>query len=426
MTLTNKKSPESSLLLDFVCAQNCCLGILGIERPLKRSQHNSPKQHQFPSTKAFAAINSMSRQNLIPGKSDYDQDDVLISKILNGVEEGEPLDFENIGDTVGKLPNAVDYEDISDDDLLPDEESPSLSGTSQDVDETSGENLANFMNEGEEGTEGNGLDGGLDYLFGDSELIDDTMISETGTLGIGLSAGDLHNGSPSSTRTTADEEMFASSPDTVSSVGADVEILEQVRPKQLTQEDLAKQYFPDFSPHKTLSFISLFKSKPTTLATPHFERPKVCVPRKPKFEMAADDQGRFLKAFCEVSRRNGVIIIRREVEDIEVDAKENIENESSDIKFERDLILACEDWDSKVDAMMTTPPPSPRQKRAYSEETEEVGTHYSRSEKVSSRNTTLCGPQLKPMVYSASNPQTILSIISQTRGWTKMPSSMVT
>lgn len=330
------------------------------------------------------AINSMSCKNSIPDESNHDQDDILINKILNGVEEGEQLDFENIGDTIGKLPNAVDYEDISDDDFLPDEESPSLSGTAQGVDETSDKNPADLMKEGGEETEGNGLNDGLDDLFGDSELIYDTMVSETDALDIELSAEGLHYGFSSSTRTTTDEEMLASPPDTVSTVGPDVDILDQVRSKQPTQQDLVKQYFPDFSPHKTLSFISLFKSKPTTLAVPHFERPKACVPRRLKFEMAADDQGNFLKAASEVPRRDrGVIVVRQEVEDMEVDAKENIQNGSPDIKFERDLILACEDWDSKVDAMMATPPPSPGQKRAYSAKAEEVGTRYSRPEKVS-------------------------------------------
>lgn len=357
----------------------------------------------------------MSRQNTVPGESDADeQDDVLISKILNGVEEGEPLDFENIGDTVGKLPDAVDYEDISDDDFLPDEDPPSLSGTAWGLGEAHGENFADIMMEGGEGN-------GLDDLFGDSEPIDGTMVS--GTLDVEFSVEDLHDGSSSSIRATTDEEMPASSPDTVSSVGPDLEILGQVRLKQPTQQDLVKQYFPDFSPHKTLSFISLFKSKPTTLAIPHFERPKACVPRKLRFEMAADDQGRFLKALGDVPIiGRGVIMVQQEVEDIEVDAEENI-----DIKFERDIILACEDWDSKVDAMMATPPPSPREKRAYSEEASEVGTSYSRPEKVGSQNVTDCSlPQLKSMAYSALNPQTILSIISQTHGWTKMPFLMVT
>lgn len=335
----------------------------------------------IPRHKALAAINSMSCQNTVPSEPDADeQDDVLINKILNGVEEGEPFDFENICDTVGKLPDAVDYEDISDDDFLPDEDSPNLSGTARGVDEASDENLADLMVEGE--GEGNGLDDGLDDLFGDSELIGGTIVSEA--LGIGLSVGDLHNNSSSSTRTTTDEEMPAS-PDTVSSIDPDLEMLGQVCLKQPTQQDLAKQYFPDFSPHKTLSFISLFKSKPTTLAIPHFERPKVCVPRKTKFEMAVDDQGRFLKALSEVPTvGRGVIIVQPEVEDMEVYAEKKI-----DMKFERDLILACDDWDRKVDDMMATPPPSPRGKRAYSEEAGEVGT---RPEKVSSRNTTKYSP----------------------------------
>lgn len=361
----------------------------------------------------------MSCQNAVPGKPDADeQDDVLINKILNGVEEGEPFDFENICDTVGKLPDAVDYEDISDDDFLPDEDSPNLSGTAQGVDETSDENLADLMMEG--GGEGNGLDDGLDDLFGDSELIGDTMVSEA--LDIGLSVGNLHDSSSSSTRTTTDEEM-PTSPDTVSSVGPDLEMLGRVRLKQPTKQDLAKQYFPDFSPHKTLSFISLFKSKPTTLAIPHFARPKVCVPRKIKFEMAVDDQGRFLKALSEAPMVDrGVIMVQSEVEDTEV-----YEEEKIDINFERDLILACDDWDRKIDEMMATPPPSPRGKRAYSEEAGEVGTRYSRPEKVSSRNITKYSPtQLKLMTYSASNPQIISLIISQIHGWTKTLSLMVT
>lgn len=342
--------------------------------------HNACEKHQFSATGHQATV-TMPRQNSASGESDYDQDDILINKILNGAEEGEPLDFENIGDTVGKVDDAVDYENISDDDLLPDEESPGPSGAIRDPGETSDGDISDFMKEGEEGA-GGFSEGDLDDLFGDSDLVDDKVELETEALDIDFLLGDLQDGISPSILAAADEEMLDSQ-DSAPPVDMDVEMVSPIRPKQLRPQDLVKQYFPDFAPHKILSFISLFQSKPTTLSIPHFDPPAVCVPTK-KLEMAADDRGCFLGALTKISGESrGVIVIPREAEGMELDARENIENMSQEIAFERDLVLACEDWDSKVDAMMATPPASPKQKRTYNAEIGEDITHGSCSNKVS-------------------------------------------
>lgn len=325
------------------------------------------------------AINTI-RLDSDPDGSNYDQDDVLINKILNGAETGEPLDFENIGDTVGKADDAVDYENISDDDLLPDEESQSLSGVAKGANGTSDGDLSDFMRESEEGAGEPSSGYNLDDLFGDSELIDDSVEPEAGVFGIELPIGDLRSGISPSAMAIVDE-ILASSP-TGTSVDLDVEMLDQFHPEQPAPEDLVKQYFPDFSPHKILSFISLFKPKHTTLSVPHFDPPTVCVPKR-KLEMAVDDRSYFLKTLNETSwGSKGVITISQAVENMGEDAQEIKEDVSQDIIFEKDLALVCEDWDSKLDAMMATPPPSPKRKRPYEGGVEEVGNCDSRPGKV--------------------------------------------
>lgn len=319
------------------------------------------------SIKATMATKAMSCQSQISSESDYNQDDFLINGILNGgTIPGEvPADF-SFGDTVGKIDDAVDYEDISDGDLLPDEEFPSLLDTTRGVGGTSNGDLCNTTEE----VEGSELNIDFDDLFGDLELMNNTVVSDAGDLDMELTVEDLHDGTSSSTVAAADEQMLSFPRDNTSRDDSDAEVSSQINRKEPTTQDLVKRYFPDFEPHKILSFSSLFKPKPTALSIPFFKPPKVCVPTKANLEMAADDQSYFIKAMAAGSFRvltdERVIVIPRQTSDMKLDGDEECtKNGFRDMFFEKDLVLACDDWESRLDTMMMTPPQSPKLKRAH-------------------------------------------------------------
>lgn len=317
-----------------------------------------------------------------------DDDDALINGILNGdaLAGDVPGDF-SFGDTVGKVADAVDYEDISDDDLLPEEEEPVNNSTNNNIEandtqldeeDAEGDELFDLMNEGEAPSAALGDE--LDDLFGDMDALDDSgggggeldmdMSLDFGGVdvpasgsgsggGIGAS-GKLYDDEAAKTGATLFKDIdFGMSPG---------EMMESTR----TEQELVKQYFPDFEPHKILSFNSLFKSKPATLSTTLPKAPKICVPTKINFEMAPDDSVIFSKGAVGIKgyierddeRRGRIIIIPPQIEEIETDdeqeeEKPDPEEAKKDASFERDLVLACDDWDSKIEAILATPPPSP-------------------------------------------------------------------
>lgn len=334
-----------------------------------------------------------------PPTAEYPDDDALISGILNGdaIAGDVPGDF-NFGDTVGKVDDAIDYEDISDDDLPGEEETTSKrdGGVGVDADD----DIFDLMNEGEPGGGCGALGDELDDLFGDMsdppvviggdldmdlpmqmglDFADGTVVPLVSLDGVPV--GDGQGG-------------FFRDIDFGMVTGGVVLGGERSEP---TPQELVKQYFPDFEPHKILSFNSLFKSKPATLSTTLGKLPRVCVPTKINLEMAMDDQTLFSKATTTVGkthperRGKGVVIIPPVIEEVESDdedLKVDGEDAGRDASFERDLVLACDDWDSKIDAILATPPPSPvRPKREYEEgdvefRLVEVHAEESRPEKV--------------------------------------------
>lgn len=343
-----------------------------------------------------------------PSLEAYDEappdDDALISGILNGdaIAGDVPGDF-SFGDTVGKVDDAVDYEDISDDDLPPDEEpaSATVNAAGGEADaEGDDDDLFDLMNEGEGGATSGALGDELDDLFGDMDPMSDPVASGAGVgdldmdlpMGMNLDFGDgslpslsvegvpmdggqlmLPSGSQGSPFFR--EIDFGMSPSGLGDILGD-----QIQRSEPTPQDLVKQYFPDFEPHKILSFNSLFKSKPATLSTTLGKPPKVCVPTKINLEMAPDDATIFSKATPVAGKGiapregRGVIVIPPQVEELGSDDEDeeeqrNREDALRDASFERDLVLACDDWDSKIDAILATPPPSPVQpKREFDDD----------------------------------------------------------
>lgn len=336
-------------------------------------------------------ITTLNTRPKSPLTAEYPDDDALISGILNGdaIAGDVPGDF-NFGDTVGKVDDAIDYEDISDDDLPGEEETTLKRDGGMGADADADDDLFDLMNEGEVGGGGCGGGGGggalgdeLDDLFGD--MSDPPAAAVGGGLDMdlpmdmsldfadgmvvplvsvdGVPVGDGGQGG------FFREIDFGMGPGGVVLGG---------QRSEPTPQELVKQYFPDFEPHKILSFNSLFKSKPATLSTTLGKPPRVCVPTKINLEMAVDDQTLFSKATTAVGKTHverkgrGVVIIPPAIEEIESDdedLKADGDDTGKDASFERDLVLACDDWDSKIDAILATPPPSPvRPKREYDED----------------------------------------------------------
>lgn len=341
-----------------------------------------------------------------PPTAEYPDDDALISGILNGdaIAGDVPGDF-NFGDTVGKVDDAIDYEDISDDDLPGEEESNSKRDGGVDAD--ADDDIFDLMNEGGEAGGGGGgggcgaLGDELDDLFGD---MSDPPVVIGGELDMDLP---MEMGLDFADGTVVPLVSLDGVPVGDGGQGGffrDIDfgmvpggVVLGGQRSEPTPQELVKQYFPDFEPHKILSFNSLFKSKPATLSTTLGKLPRVCVPTKINLEMAVDDQTLFSKATTTVGKthveRNGrgVVIIPPVIEEVESDdedLKADGEDAGRDTSFERDLVLACDDWDSKIDAILATPPPSPVQpKREYDEDDAELGlvevhTEESRPEKV--------------------------------------------
>jgi len=291
-------------------------------------------------------------------------DDKLISTIINGDNFAADAvgDSFSFGDTVGKVDDAVDYEDISDDDLPSEEDVPSKLATAADDNDEDmdlgGDLLAGIADE--DGGDGKEMD--FDDLFGDmsGEIMNDP-VGPTSNVGLtDLDSFGLGNDALTS-------EVSGTGSDDLFSGGMDYSMQDIAIggiPIQ-NPEDLARQYFPDFKPHSILSFSTLFKAKPGTLQTGPQKVPKVCVPTKIHVEMAPDENTLFNKATSAThkgttSRARGIITITPPIEEHENEDEEmDHGKEGVDPIFERDLEIACCDWDSKLEAAMVTPPPSP-------------------------------------------------------------------
>ncbi|KAL7273610.1 hypothetical protein RUND412_003514 [Rhizina undulata] len=310
-------------------------------------------------------------------EASYDdaQDDALISNILNGIEGEIPGDF-NFGDTVGKADDAMDFEDISDDDLPDDEEATTgNAGAMDDVDAARDDMLDELIREGGEGT-GLGGNDELDDLFGDMGPMSDSAVPAAGVLELddidfeegAVPGARLNTQLDKSRISPIDDDDLLRSVDFDGDTDMDGELEEPaLKPHEPTPQELVKQYFPDFEPNKILSFSSLFRPKPATLSIALPKPPKVLVPTKVSVEMAPDDQVFFNRPLTSAKghiNNNGkrVVVIPPPVEESDFD--EDATNAEVDgfklpESLEKDLFMACDDWESKLETMMATPPPTP-------------------------------------------------------------------
>ena len=309
-----------------------------------------------------------------PEEYDASKDDEIINKLLSGDPTGN-LDVIGYGDTVGKVDGAVDYEDISDDDL-PSEE-----------DATNSRNKVQGGATGDDGGAAAGRDE-FDDLFGDMDEPPfggaDSVMVDPGALdvdmGLDFSAEhgvdiDIPDDAQLMVPTASQESLFRNI-----DFGAAPPEPEVVR-KEPTREELLKLYFPDFKPHSILSFNEIFKPKPATLSVIPPKTPKALIPTKLSVEYLPDDEALFMKptstrAVTREDRRGTVVVspIEGEGSDLEEEDGDEVVDFANMTEFDKRLMMACNDWESKVDEIMerddTTPPGSPR-RRPYDQIEEE-------------------------------------------------------
>jgi hypothetical protein len=308
------------------------------------------------------------------------QDDELIAKLLNPTDEA---DIEQLGgaefrfgDTVGKVADAVDYEDISDDDLPSEEERPGGGKDDEDDAMGLGKELQGELPEGEGS-------GGMDFgeLFGEMDD-DDNLIGESVPNGNfeDLNGFDLP-GPVDNLR--SDDRTRASSVDSdiLRSYGMSDDFTMDEAPVVQDPVKLAQQYYPNFEPHAILSFSTIFNPKPGTLQTGPQKVPKACLPTKVNIEMATDEVALFNKQTSASNKgmtathSKGIVAIPQQVKE-EPEEDEDVEDRDAekDPMFERDLELACCDWERKLEEAMNTPPSSPpRGRDEFDEGVTEIG-----------------------------------------------------
>jgi transcription initiation factor TFIID subunit 1 len=288
----------------------------------------------------------------------------------------------SFGDTTGKVDDAVDYEDISDDDLPSEDEATNRAGGVGDDD--GGDILADLAKqEGEDDAMGE-----YDDLFGEMEPMSDQVAPAT-DLNIAIN-GDMsfdfddRTAAAAATAAEDDDDLFRGF-----DFGNEMAMPqpEQIQQQNFSPEELAMQYFPTFKPNSSLSFISLFLNKTASLQKAPQKIPKVCVPTKINIEMALDDENTFSKKGMPAAVEKPIIEIPPLADpmDLEDQEREQEASESMDPVAERDLEIACDDWESKIEAAMATPPssPPPSQRLLHEEDIDEEFDIEDRSPKVS-------------------------------------------
>ena len=295
-------------------------------------------------------------------------DEKIISGIISGtITAGDdPLAF-GFGDTVGKLDDAIDYEDISDDDL-PSEGEPSGNN-----------NIGGKEEAGEDGIAGDEFDE-LFNDIGDEAPI--TGADASGELG-GLEGMDLDFMAQEGLVGTSEIDVGqGANEDVMMSLDMDLGVLVEGSSgeKRATTQELVKRYFPKLDLKARLSFNDLFGPKPQRLAMGPPKPPKVIVPTKLAIVFAPSDETAFNKPYTarnmtkKAEQRSGIIIVPQELEDSEESDSEVEDPIDWNSPLERSIMMACNDWESKMDTIMgPTPPPTPPREVPEEDGDEDVG-----------------------------------------------------
>lgn len=336
----------------------------------------------------------------MPHSSQEDQDDILIQQAL---DPENPVDFSRELEPGEKADDAIDFGDLSDDDLAEDEEDDGANTTlasRADNPDTPFEDLGSFMQDEElpDLMSMNGPDGdgdGFDDLFGDapsspvriedvSKVLKPTARPETLTMPFDFvgdeilqNPSDVPRGlSPVQTQESSETQRhnlfrpvdFGSATATLSkeqqmqqalfAMSGSGYVGTEAIPAPENHEELLASLWPKFERRTTPRFMDLLPSKTARyVGKPSLKRPRPMQMNKANLELAPDQEKNFRLSLNPAKRnqyeidRPGNISISQ-IASIEKDSDEDMDLES-DFENEtiggvtwQDLQVVCEDWDT--------------------------------------------------------------------------------
>lgn len=300
------------------------------------------------------AQNTMATPDLTPERYGDDQDaadEALISRLISG----EDTDLNNLfteshAHEEEKAEDAVDYEDIEDDDL-PDEE-PSESAVKREDDDD--DFMKGLMDEG-------APEGGDHDADGDA-IMDGDLFGEDEDMGGTVEPDDVDMfGTRQITPppTEQDIKMEQTSPygrsvqlgipDGAYHGGMEYSVEQPKTREQCIQE--AMELFPGFAPNKRLRFNQMLPSKTSKYVQKLTREPKCLLPSKPGLAFGPDTEKFYrsstIAAPPGIGEGRSIIQIQLETEAAEsVEEEEESEDEEDEKKLQQDIQMVCQDWDN--------------------------------------------------------------------------------
>ena len=338
-----------------------------------------------------------------------EQDDLLIGEILNAENTGNnDFDISRELEPGEKAADAVDYMDMSDDDLAEDEDVVKENTFMEegDLGESFGDVLESTQDDDlPELTNGSGAEGdGLEDLFGDMpsspvDLVDKNRVAQhttqstlpfnfedderfPGSSGNIADAQDIKLPLPVSDRTLYHPVEFTVKDATLSREQQTQQQLQQelfamsrsgfsgadslpAPPKN--QEELLDSLWPRFERNTVPRFMDLLPPKKARYVgkTPA-KKPKSVLPTKVSLDIGLDQEKSFrfssggAKRSREDTERHGLVVIEEpasaeNVTDDDVDTESDYENEPVGGVTWQDFQMICEDWDTHSSAISSSP-----------------------------------------------------------------------
>ncbi|KAH0536909.1 hypothetical protein FGG08_006247 [Glutinoglossum americanum] len=313
--------------------------------------------------------------------SPQDEEDTRqITQLINGDNVGS-LDFLNRPLEPGeKADDAIDYEDISDDDLAEDIDMRSGGGEESGVwdvggSDGGGNDLDAMMKEGnlphgEDSAVANGND--FDDLFGD--FGDDVNGKDLGTAdGVGMSFDfDEDDQLPNSSATLPDSVEGKEAASSGTTLFRDINFGQYIPPPPANNEELLASIWPGFDRDAPPKFMSLLPPKKAYfVGKVPLRPPRPVHPTKVSLELEQDQEKLFRMSNTTTYRQRtareeaelkGLVLIEN-MEDI---SEESSDDEDVFIETEyepiggvswRDIEIACADWDSMLQDEPSDPEP---------------------------------------------------------------------
>lgn len=313
----------------------------------------------------------MANPGLTPDEDDLEtqtaQDDALISKLLNFNPADTELaasglnfdpNAESMADQEEKAEDAVDFGDISDDDLAEEEDDGDGDNRVKREDDEEDDFLASLQAEGAPTGEDADADG--------DAIMDSDLFGEGDVDGWGDNDHDM-NAKTAPTPPAGDVDI---KPELESPVlqragleptPPDFTMDEPMFEAPKTKEDFireAQELFPGFAPNKRLRFNSFLPPKLAHWTPKLLKEPKRLLPTKPALLPAPETEKYWRSATLPLPAEygGGKAIVqyitereRRGGEDGEEDHEDEDEDEPPKKKLDLDLQLACQDWEDVAD-----------------------------------------------------------------------------